>query len=123
MSIPDHPERLQIDKDAARRFITGALGSSRAKTDPFAAGAADAGPSGTHTRFDAPAAAVAAGTAEVDSEMEVTEVRDGVAGEGAKEDTPAKPTAGGAKGKAKRPKMDPFAGKHTVCARSLDCNH
>lgn len=104
--ISVHTERLQIDKAAAARFIKGALGSSRAQTDPF--GAAEAGPSGTHTRFDndeAEASAEQDETEGADFQMEVAEpVKEA---EVAAESTPAK------KAKAKRPKMDPFAGKHS----------
>ena len=100
------PERLQVDKDAARRFINGALGSARAKTDPF--NAADASPSGTHTRFENPQDADAGGAdaeaEERDSEMEVVETA---------EEVKAKVAVTPAKVKAKRPKTDPFAGGHT----------
>ncbi|GAA6036107.1 hypothetical protein JCM8097_006619 [Rhodosporidiobolus ruineniae] len=113
--------RMQIDRAAANRFISAAIQSGKASVDPDYTDV-EAGPSGTHTRFDADSEDEAV-DAEVDrlledkedegedAEVEEVEKAEHVEvngkgkGKAGNEGTPAK----GAKGK-KRQAMDPFAG-------------
>lgn len=77
---------MQIDKDAARRFIKAAIGTPRAPAEPA-----------THTRFE--------GDNEEGPEGETAEVKEAEGAAKVKQDsTPASKSA------SKRPKMDPFAG-------------
>ncbi|GAA5908946.1 hypothetical protein JCM6882_004952 [Rhodosporidiobolus microsporus] len=108
--------RMQVDRAAANRFISAAINSGKASVDPsytdVDGSGAEAGPSGTHIRFEEEEVDRLLEDKEEESEEEgveaeeqVAENADGGKGKG-KESTPAK----GAKPEKKRRAMDPFAG-------------
>ncbi|GAA5819980.1 hypothetical protein JCM3770_006812 [Rhodotorula araucariae] len=127
--------RMQVDRNAASRFINAAIASQRAQVDPAYTSVegedAEAGPSGTHTRFSEDEdeneadAAEALGGAEVDRLLEdkpededETPLPEGDAMEVEPLEVTEQPSAGtpekgkgkeGVKGK-KRKSLDPFAG-------------
>ncbi|BGP47461.1 hypothetical protein JCM10450v2_003313 [Rhodotorula kratochvilovae] len=128
--------RMQIDRNAASRFINAAIASQRAQVDPGYTPAegedAEAGPSGTHTRFGEDEAeeeeveAEAVGGAEVDALLEdrpedeeetpaadvgeAMEVEPVVVQEEPSTGTPAKGKGKEAGKGKKRKSLDPFAG-------------
>ncbi|GAA5841908.1 hypothetical protein JCM11251_005417 [Rhodosporidiobolus azoricus] len=112
--------RMQVDRAAANRFISAAINSGKASVDPsytdVDGDSAEAGPSGTHIRFEEEEVdrlledkdeedSEEAGEIEGELQTEKVENESGAKGKG-KEGTPAK----GGKPEKKRRAIDPFAG-------------
>ncbi|BGP15363.1 hypothetical protein JCM10213_001445 [Rhodosporidiobolus nylandii] len=111
--------RMQIDKSAANRFISAAINSGKASVDPsYTEADAEAGPSGTHIRFeDAEVDRLLGDKDEASDEEDVAmeiepekaEHVEEIEAEGVKGKGKETPVKGGKKEK-KRTALDPFAG-------------